>query len=231
MSRSLLVLVLCSTQAASAQPLPFPTSNAIWVNTLYMMASPPPLPTWNLVNYANLCANGADTVINTITYTKLEHCAGGYKGAFRDEDGRVFYVPGDSIQEYLLYDFTLSDGDTAFNVYFEPAMGGYGMVEDVVISNTMISAELEGRKVLYTLGGAVWIEGIGAEWGLFSEPWVNVSKYMLKLECMSHQDTIRYPSWNIGVGVCALMDGMGRDGMVTRYYLQPNPTVDGSLIS
>ena len=49
-------------------------------------------------------------------------------------------------------------------------MGSGAQLQDVTVSNTMISTDLQGRKVLYLQEGAIWIEGIGAGWGLFSEP-------------------------------------------------------------
>lgn len=80
---------------------------------------------------------------------------------------------------------TLTEGQTAMDVYYEPAMGSGAQLQDVTVSNTMISTDLQGRKVLYLQEGATWIEGIGAGWGLFSEPWINLSNYSVKLECMA----------------------------------------------
>ena len=232
MKHATLGLLLLSSVIARAQGFPFPTEDALWVNTLYTMVQPPPLPTFEMALAHNYCANGSDSVINTTTYTKLEFCTGGYKGAFREDAGRVYYVPADSTEEYLLYDFTLTDGQTANNVYYEQGMGMSGMafVQDVTVSNTMISTELGGRKVLYLQEGGMWIEGIGAAWGLFSEPWINVSNYALNLECMSHLDTIRYPEMNVGPGVCDLITGIRQPQGLAGMELLPNPAVNGRTL-
>jgi hypothetical protein len=216
-------LLLLVPSIAWGQFMPLPTNDARWVCTLYSVEPMPPPATYTLQQANNYCASGQDTTINAISYTKLEYCTGGYKGAFRNEAGRVFYVPGDSLQEFLLYDFTLTDGQTATNVYFEPAWSDGPVVADVTISNTTISTELEGRKVLYLQAGGTWIEGIGAQWGLFTEPYINVSNYELRLECMSHADTLRYPLVVPGAGACELIMGVA-DPDAPSLVIHPNPT-------
>lgn len=223
MKHTTLLLLFLPVALAHGQDFPMPTTDARWVCTLYGVEPIPPPVTYTLWQANNYCANGQDTTINSTSYTKLEYCSGGYKGAFRNDAGRVYYVPGDSLQEFLLYDFTLSDGETATDVYFEPAWSGEGWLADVTVSNTSISTEYEGRKVLYLQAGGTWIEGIGAQWGLLSEPWVNVSNYELRLECMSHADTLRYPVVVPGAGACELIMGVA-DPESSTLGLHPNPT-------
>lgn len=224
----LLSAALLTIGQASAQ-FPFPTDNAAWVNTLYSVQPLPPPVVYTLLSTDYYCVNGEDTTINSVAYTKLDHCGGAYKGALREDAGRVFYVPGDSLQEFLLYDFTLTDGETAVDVYFEPAMGDEAWLADITVSNTTISSEFEGRKVLYLQDGGTWIEGIGASWGLFSEPYVNVSNYELRLECMSDADGVHFPSWNIGEDACAVISSTREAALPTSHSVFPNPTTDGLL--
>lgn len=220
-------LLILAASSGSAQTLPLPDSAAVWVNTLYTVEPFPPPVTYILQTVDSYCTHGDDTLINNTGYVKLEYCGGGYKGAFRNDQGRVRYVPADSTEEYLLYDFTLTDGDTAFNVYFEFPYSGGPTLTDVVIANVMYDPLLEGRKVLYLQAGGEWIEGIGAAWGLFSEPWVNVSNWQRRLECMALRDSTHYPADNIGAGVCELNVHVAEVMPPSGISIYPNPTSDG----
>jgi len=56
-----------------------------------------------------------DTVINNLTYKKLHlsnHYNNVYKGAIREEKGRVYGILAGNQEQYLLYDFSASPGDT-----------------------------------------------------------------------------------------------------------------------
>ena len=86
-------------------------------------------------------------MIDSQVYTKLLYCDGGYKGAFRDDGGVVWYVPADSLQEYLLYDLTLTAGDTAHNVYWEQGLSGAGALSDVVVDEVFIDNLIEGNTI------------------------------------------------------------------------------------
>lgn len=222
----LATLFILSASTGSAQTRPLPDSAAVWVNTVYTVEPFPPPGTFSLLSVDSYCAQGEDTLINSNSYVKLAYCEGGYKGAFRNDEGSVYYVPADSTQEYLIYDFTLMDGDTAFQVYYE-LPGNVPAITNVVIANVMYDVLLEGRKVLFLQEGGTWVEGIGAEWGLLSEPWINVSNYQRRLECMSLRDSTHYPADNIGPGACALDISVGEDVLAGGIRLYPNPTPDG----
>jgi hypothetical protein len=227
--RTILLTALLIIAGHVQAQFPFPTDNATWVNTMYTMVGPPPVPTWELTTAHNYCVNGTDTVINTIAYTKLERCTGGYKGAVREDAGRVYYVPGGEAQEYLLYDFTLEAGESAV-VYYEPTTEPEtGMTQEVTVSNVDVSALLGGRKLQYLQDGATWVEGIGPTWGLFTEPWTNVSNYRIEMECMSQADTVRFPEPALVSGSCALVMGVSKLG-TNSLDLYPNPTTDGRVI-
>jgi hypothetical protein len=211
-----------STSVFAQTSYPFPDSGAAWVNANYSVTPFPPPATYFLNSIDEYCVDGQDTVINDIIYTQVHFCGGSYKGAWRDDEGVVYFVPGDSTGEYLIYDFTL-DAGASTQVYFES--NGQGMSADVEISNVYASTEYGGtRKVLQLNTGALWIEGIGASWGLFTEPWVNVSNYELRLECMSQLDSIHFPSEQVGAGTCSFTWGMHEQPTGPSFTLQPNPT-------
>lgn len=162
--------------------LPFPDSAARWVNVGFYSGQ-------GLTSGSYLCANGEDTVINTISYTRMEDClSGNYLGAFRDTIGKVFYVPNDSLSELLIYDFSLQAGDTVNYYHLDYLIGGY---EAVIQSTDTWLVNGVNRRVLY-LDASTWIEGIGCDRGFLVSHHGNVSSYSPLLYCMSVNDTIQY---------------------------------------
>lgn len=216
--------------AKSQNYFPFPDSNAIWVNTVFYCAS----SAWNniweceLVSVVNYCVNGEDTVINSITYTKLDTCEGGYKGAIRDNSGKVLFVPAESLNEYLLYDFTAMAGDTLDSVYFKT--GTFDEFQELIVSQ-VDSVQIFGeyRKRVGIEQGPGWIEGIGNEYGLFRESWINISGIVPLLYCMSDNDTKLYPIE--GPGNCTLDVGLHENESTIAIDIYPNPVNDVLNIS
>jgi Secretion system C-terminal sorting domain len=202
--------------------VPLPDSGAIWVNTLSLLQGGPQMCV--LEDVTTLCVNGIDTTINANTYTKLDTCGGGYKGALRNENGKVFYVPKDSIIEFLVYDFTVSVGDTIDSVYFEVYGAPQGYLEQTII--TSIDSILifgEYRKRMHDSFGAVqWIEGIGNTLGLLISG-VGISNWCQDLNCMSDNDSILWPFE--GIGTCQL--DLGIDLINFNFQVFPNPSSDG----
>jgi hypothetical protein len=205
--RSLASMALASCLSAQAQVnFPFADSAATWVQYFEQMVTPPPFPQFDVQGLSNICINGPDTVIAGTTYRKVEQCNAVYIGALRQDPGQVFFVPADSSQAYLLYDFSLTIGDTAHDVYVDDGLAFSGAsafpsLVDYVVDQV---GEVAGRKWLrlrQPWGGPeqVWIEGFGSPYGLFSQqdP-INVSGYWYGIACMSHLDTIWYfNEWEI----------------------------------
>ena len=218
----ILAISMCLALNSFAQ-FQFPDSAARWVQVYKLMTTPPPLPVFTVQERFYYCVNGLDTVINSTNYTKLEKCSGGYKGALRDDNGRVYYMPADSLQEFVLYDFNVSEGDTVHNVYYENEFQQDTWVVDMVVSSIQQNSDFGGRKQIY-IGNIRWIEGIGADAGLLTGDWINISGWQLEMECMSHLDTIRFGSAPSGTpGNCALdtyVEEIGR----TDLNIYPNPT-------
>jgi Secretion system C-terminal sorting domain len=221
MKKILLTLSLAFTYTLNAQTyLPFPDSAATWVNTYYNVV--PIGPTYQnvLVDVINYCTDG-DTSINSLTYTKIKICPENiYHAAIRDDNGKVYVVPKDSTQEFLLYDFTVSLGDTIYNVYYESfGSGGYyehTIIPELIVTEVQIE-NLDGidRKVI----NGMWYEGIGNRQGLFLEPWINISMYTLKLECHSVNGLGIYP--NATTEPCQF--DLGVEELIVSVELFPNP--------
>lgn len=198
-----------------AQPdISFPDSGAVWTNARYYYPPPPPSP--ELEELTNYCAYGVDTVILGEAYKKIDTCNAGYKGAIRVLGDRVYFVPRDSVSEYLLYDFNLVEGDTAYNVYCDA--GGDARLFNVGIHYDVDGPIVSGRRAFYTDIG-IWIQGVGGYGGLFMEAGPNLSKVSLQLECMSRWDTVL-----VGIWPCPIFLGANELEEPSVVTAHPNPT-------
>lgn len=232
MKTLLLSLALVSVFVLQLQAqVPFPTDGAIWVNTEYVYTFNPPNPipasTLNDVDY--YCVDGQDTTIQSNTYTQVFYCGDAYKGAIRDDNGIVYFVPADSTDEYLLYDFTAQENQTLQNVYVGNHNDESFVLQDFTVQQ--IGTEVIGgvtRRVVWA-DNFRWIEGIGCETGLFMEPWTNVSMYAVFLECMSMNGNTIFPTE--GTGNCSLTVGLNEIDAATSFEVYPNPTAGSLTIS
>ncbi|MCB0793889.1 MAG: T9SS type A sorting domain-containing protein [Flavobacteriales bacterium] len=234
-----LVLFGPMTRSTAQTNFPFPDSAAVWVQSHYEMVTPPPLPSFQMTAWANLQVSGLDTMINGAPYSQVtDQLTGIYHGAVRSAAGVVWHVPVDSIHEFMLYDFTANAGDTVRNVVFYQGFPvGPGIfepvVDDVIISQVYLEPVLNNRKVLELQSGGAWYEGIGSQWGLFTEPFINISNYYVQLDCMSHLDSIRFqatvpPPFDLP-GTCALITASQAPEMTLENNAYPNPT-DGHVL-
>ncbi|MDX2359693.1 MAG: T9SS type A sorting domain-containing protein [Crocinitomicaceae bacterium] len=233
----ILLLILSLTfglNAHSQNYTPFPDSNARWVNTIYTFTfnGADPFPTASFGGVEYFCMDSNDTLIGPNNYSQITYCTtNDYKGAIRDDNGMVYYVPKDSTNEYLLYDFTAQAGDT-MTIYHESFGYSVGQLIQVTInSRDSILVGNDYRDRIYVDNGC-WIEGIGYEKGLFLEPWPNVSNYATVLYCMSYNDTIYHSGGSFGgfttneAGICELNLGVMPPPLYhIPFYPIPNPTM------
>jgi len=132
MKKSILIVfffsLICANYSQAQQYYPFATSNAFWrINWGAANCIPLPPPEPNHSEYQYIITG--DTLIPPYIYHKLirtgniRPCADPIKsfisntnpiGSFRNDtlNKKVFYLPIDSTNEVLLYDFNLSVGDT-----------------------------------------------------------------------------------------------------------------------
>lgn len=213
---------------AQAQ-VPFPMDGAIWVNTQYTYTfNPPnPIPDQTMNDVDTYCTTGQDTTIQGNDYTKVFYCGDAYKGALREVNSVVYFVPADSSDEYLLYDFTAQVGQTLQNVYVGNHFDESIYLQDFTVQQ--VGTEIIGgvsRRVVWA-DQFRWIEGIGCETGLFMEPWANVSMYANFLECMSVNDQRLFPTE--GNEACPLtVDVANAARSSSSWSAYPNPT-EGAL--
>ncbi|MCB9192314.1 MAG: T9SS type A sorting domain-containing protein [Flavobacteriales bacterium] len=222
----LAALLMMNVLAVQAQ-VPFPTSNATWTNTqyAYVWNPPNPIPDLNLIDLDVYCVLGQDTTIQSNQYTAIYYCQYMYKGALREVNSAVYFVPADSTQEYLLYDFGAQVGQTLQNVYVGNHFDESFMLQDFTVQQT--GTEIIGgiSRRIVNVESYRWIEGIGCETGLFMEPWPNVSNYENRLECFTLNDQMVYPNESTEPCPYVFVDVNNPENSFISFEVYPNPTL------
>lgn len=92
------------------------TSNMVWLYGHEAFGGPGPLHTYH---GCYIPETDFDTTINGISYFKvMSYPDNLYRGAFRDVQGQIGYlVPPDQTMEYIVFDFTVSIGQSIDSVY------------------------------------------------------------------------------------------------------------------
>ncbi|MBI1286051.1 MAG: T9SS type A sorting domain-containing protein [Flavobacteriales bacterium] len=229
-----LIILFAVTQMLPAQAqVSFPTSNAVWTNTqyAYVWNPPNPIPDLQLTDVDTYCVDGQDTTIQSNQYTAIYRCQYLYKGALREVNSAVYFVPADSTQEYLLYDFGAQTGQTLQNVYIGNHFDEEFMLQDFTVQQT--ATEIIGgisRRVVY-VDSYRWIEGIGCETGLFMEPWSNVSNYENRLECFTLNSQMVFPTQSTDPCPYIFVGVNDTESSSVSIEIYPNPTNQEVTIS
>lgn len=162
----LLVLVgLFSNHLIKAQSLEFPTENAVWN---FSCSAYPIDPNFG---FGRQSLNG-DSIYNGTNYQKIDNSGtwliGDDSGLIRSEDNKVFFIPTDSLEEFLLYDFNLELGDTFYvNAYHKHFQDEFIILNQM---DSIMTADGLYRKRFY-MGECIWIEGVGSITGSLTQPW------------------------------------------------------------
>lgn len=200
----------------------FPDSNVVWVNSFYQEQQWGQIGwPYQLMAVTNFCVDGSDTLIGNNTFKKVIKCPEQiYHGAFRSENRKVYFVPKDSMNQFLLYDFSVEVGDTIPQVYFEYFNGGGEFLTDYAIYNidTIFINGNPHKRI-----NDNWVEGIGNLQGFLLEPYVNVSQYRVELTCMSINNARYFPMQ--GTDPCPL-DLSTSEELLNKIVLSPNPAFD-----
>lgn len=222
---------LFSFESQAQTYIPFPDSDAMWTNTIKTYWNGQQLPSPMLIGVDYFCIGIEDTIINTVNYNKLNFCNSAYAGALRDNGGQVFYIPDGSSTELLIYDFTKAVGDTIFDVYFGGYNSGTWTSDDFVVEQ--IDSMLIGSNYHHIIRlenmGSEWIEGIGNTYGLFTEPYANLSGMQYELNCMSTSNTTLFPFF--GTGTCSMDVGVDEIDFTQSIQVSPNPTASSFHLS
>lgn len=238
LSFCLFIFTLSNISSAIAQNYTFPIENGTWVNRLrtYTHDGSPGSVVYTTEWIDEFSSSGVDTIINSETYEKFDFTnssGSSYHGGMRHDSGKVFFVPADSTNEYLLYDFTIGIGDSAYVLTQTgseyPTSGSVPNYEITIETPQMIDSVIVNgtyRRRLYMWSGSTWIEGIGNLSGLFMPTNQNISNYQIDLACMSVNDTIEVNNAlpnEVGIsGSCDFTVGI-KPTIVNSIQIYPNP--------
>lgn len=192
----------------------FPDSGAIWSEHFYYSGEK------SSDFFEKFAINGEDTVINQLSYKKLylfynsyfDIISSTYIGGIREENKRIYYL-GDTVhrykpmsnlynfQEILLYDFSLSIGDTLPSAECGDITPSNFLGCPIIVTNidTVLYGNTYRKEFSFNMPWVKWVEGIGSigigQSGLLfyngdilaKSPW-----QVSTLICFKQNDTIVY---------------------------------------
>jgi hypothetical protein len=193
-----------------------PQGHAVWAVSFWIGPGYPYELWWYELDPA-----AADTVINGIPYERMSD------GAIRDNlAGQVYFVPGGSEQEHLLYDFDVLPGDT---IVYPPGVV-LGDTLHVIAVDTIELAGIPRKQIAVSLteqwfsGECYWIQGIGSIGGPFNicqGPSVSGTSW---LTCMTEDGIFQFGGTGGEPGDCSIYYGIRTDQKKgARWSLYPNP--------
>lgn len=156
---------------------PFPESNAVWSVLDFTQYYPNSLKYQTIhytlegdtiisnTSYRKLFSNKVDSVILTTSINTL------FEGALRQDTAlkKVFFVPKDSINEILLYDFDINIGDTVnIKHYTGNSFSHVCYATGYQLFDDGISRKYYTMFVEHTSTWDAWYEGIGSYRGLLN---------------------------------------------------------------
>lgn len=239
MKKLLLILInflFCTfVNAQTSVYHPFPENNAIWNITAqgccWIDCPSPPNPNPIIGDYNFSYSFSGDTIINGSTYRKIlktgtayEHCNFGnfinnwysiyeYAGAIRQDTAarKIYFISAANSNECLLYDFSVSVGDTINNCECQTTVAS--------IDSVLIGSNYRKRFNLSTSPSISIIEGIGSTSGLL-EP-LCPFEYFGTLDCFSLNEQTLYPN---SATDCILTTSIGySENSPNRINIFPNP--------
>jgi len=212
-----IIILLIISPSNGQNYIPFPYSNAIWsVVTYWNNPDPPPLY-WDY--WTDHFGMTDDTLINNITYCKIESnndsvfnsedISNIYEGAIRsnNETRKVFFVPPDSLTEFLLYDFNIEVSQTITSISFFGATEIFCYYKDSVFINGNFYDYYYLSINLIQIGwdvGTNWIEGIGSTKTLLETYYPLQFDLTRSLLCLTVNDSLIYHQQFVGTDGCYL---------------------------
>jgi hypothetical protein len=143
-------------------------------------------------NYT-LIINGILTV-NSLEYNKVYRQRDSlyqYRGAFREENKRVYFIKAGCSNEILLYDFTLTAGDTMFLASQLCAPSNNYMVVSSIDSIQLLDNTY--RKRINFAGYCSWVEGIGSLCGFLYPKYSGMACICgISTVCFQHNNVFLY---------------------------------------
>jgi len=224
-----------TTLAGQNAPV-IPVENAQWKELYITIAGPQ-------TRFTVICG---DTLIGQQTWSKVHLVSTDtnlqvvwsiYQGALRSDETKAWFIPAETTDTILLYDFTLEAGDT-----FELVQPWSTWVDKIVVDFTeelLIGGKL--RKVIHfepipwAYEDEFWMGGIGSNRGLLNRGTGQGPDYGTYLACFRHNDELI----NFSQQPCLFPDlpecpfsGVGEsDKPAISIYVNPNPANTEAVIS
>lgn len=179
----LYLLIICCQFALAQEYLPLPTEQVEWTRWHQSPAPQPGTDTEPIVETIHF-APLSDTIIAGASFTSL-YASGGtyfsqqeayYVGAYKTEGARTWFWAKQTAVPYLLFDFSLQEGDTlSIQIDCEntPLCPVYVVesVDTIILEDnktrTRLNIFMQSEK--YSRYAFSWIEGIGSTLGFFNE--------------------------------------------------------------
>ena len=197
--------------------------------------------------YERLALTEEDTIIDGKSYKKLYsfterefdiETATFVCGIRENENKQVFVASYHNQQEFLLYDFSLTEGDSIL----AESNGEYDLYFNVTDVDTIDYNGVERRKItlqFYNYAWVTWIEGIGNIEGLLMD-WRSYIMAMdpmpnVRLRCYEHNEECLYSdfSFNESIYDCytPLYTGLEENETQNNILLYPNPAKERLYIN
>lgn len=171
-------------QGQSSVYKPFPTNYGNWVYQYYNDNGSPS------GSYTEYILKG-DTSISSTNYSKI-FVDGIYAGAIRESNKVVYIIPDSSSgNEYVLYDWNLTQGDTIIKPYGGAVCGGDTVT---IYSVDSVLASDGYHRRLHLSSWSIWIEGIGSIAYLLEPAQLLCVSGNDKITCMNNDSSWIYPA-------------------------------------
>lgn len=235
-----LIIIALTRISLGQQYYSFPDSNTYWyeVHRPAQYWIPGNDPYSNIFGILN-----QDTLINNNLYHKLYKFkddyllpdSAEYIGAIREEAKKVYYIgpdyfgvsPFDSV-DIILYDFSLSVGDTFTNGLF--TINEYLVVSE--IDSILINNNYRKRIHFQDYWWVKWIEGVGNQNGLiFYSGDVPTNGIWNSLVCLSEDNKVIYHNPDYDFCYYPILNNTQYRNLNDQMSIMPNPFKDNFIIS
>lgn len=197
--------------------------------------------------YERLALTEEDTIINGENYKKIYsfterefdiETATFVCGIRENENKQVFVASYHNQQEFLLYDFSLTEGDSIL----AESNGEYDLYFNVTDVDTIDYNGVERRKItlqFYNYAWVTWIEGIGNIEGLLMD-WRSYIMAMdpmpnVRLRCYEHNEECLYSDFSFDESIddcyTSLYTGLEENETQNNILLYPNPAKERIYIN
>lgn len=197
--------------------------------------------------YERLALTEEDTIINGENYKKIYsfterefdiETATFVCGIRENENKQVFVASYHNQQEFLLYDFSLTEGDSIL----AESNGEYDLYFNVTDVDTIDYNGVERRKItlqFYNYAWVTWIEGIGNIEGLLMD-WRSYTMAMdpmpnVRLRCYEHNEECLYSDFSFDESIddcyTSLYTGLEENETQNNILLYPNPAKERIYIN